>query len=207
MKGKKEDYLTLTQVRDRGWTRRLIDQFLSSPDKETPNPHNGYSWVKLFLISRVEEVEATEAWKQAKEAADKRSASARRGVATKVQDLLDEAEAVEIDIPIMSRGLLVRLACDANNSRHHTKWVSPKSEPEELNHIIVNYLRHEHILYDMLLYSNCGRIGHAAANMYFRRRVYNLIAQTYPELSDECLRQFERRHGVGSFSGYVDAES
>jgi hypothetical protein len=66
-------------------------------------------------------------------------------------------------------------------------------DQETLARITVNYLRHERTDCDRLLAALHGRIGKNDAIELVRERVYTMIAETYPDLEDECDRQEEVR--------------
>ena len=53
-----KEYYTQKQVMSRGWTKKVIIEFLGEPDKTAPNPeHKHGAPLRLFSISRVESVE------------------------------------------------------------------------------------------------------------------------------------------------------
>lgn len=54
-------------------------------------------------------------------------------------------------------------------------------------------IRHELTEYDVALWEVAGKTGIAHAVAEIRRRVYSAIAQEYPALSAECMRQMEAR--------------
>lgn len=52
-------------TKDRGWTPAMIKQFLGEPDHTVPNPGGRNApRVKLWLITRVEDIEGTEVFQQ-----------------------------------------------------------------------------------------------------------------------------------------------
>lgn len=72
-------YVTKQMLKDRGWTETLIRRFLSYPDKEEPNPVNKRgATMKLYLISRVRNIENSPEFEEALLASAKRRRSRQR---------------------------------------------------------------------------------------------------------------------------------
>jgi hypothetical protein len=62
--------------RDPAWTPSAIKKFLGDPDKLVTNPvYRTAPKMRMFLISRVEQVESTEEWETWKEASSRRRRS------------------------------------------------------------------------------------------------------------------------------------
>lgn len=62
--------------RHRAWTIAAIKKFLGEPDKLVNNPvYRTAPKMRMFLVSRVEEVEATDEWKAWQEANCRRSSA------------------------------------------------------------------------------------------------------------------------------------
>jgi len=70
---------------------------------------------------------------------------------------------------------------------------TPDSDPAFLERIAVNYLRHELSDYEPELAKLFGQVGRADASSVVRKRVYNAIADAYPDLASECSRQLRDR--------------
>ncbi|RJQ74205.1 hypothetical protein D5S17_23330 [Pseudonocardiaceae bacterium YIM PH 21723] len=58
-------YIDTTELKEqRGWTKAMIEKFLGEPDRTAPNPGGrGAARVKLWLFTRVQEIEATNEFK------------------------------------------------------------------------------------------------------------------------------------------------
>ncbi len=68
-----ETHFTKQRLKERGWTDSLINRFLPYPDAEEPNPvHKGGAPMKLYLISRVREVEYSPEFTEAVKALTKK---------------------------------------------------------------------------------------------------------------------------------------
>jgi hypothetical protein len=58
-----ETYLTMTGVRERGWTDAMIREYLGEPDATRPNPrYSSAAPMKLYLAERAEVTEASPDW-------------------------------------------------------------------------------------------------------------------------------------------------
>uniref|UniRef100_UPI003F49889D hypothetical protein n=1 Tax=Amycolatopsis sp. CA-293810 TaxID=3239926 RepID=UPI003F49889D len=59
-------YIGVAELKDsRGWTPAMIKQFLGEPDQTTPNPGGRNApRVKLWLSTRVNDIEATEEFQE-----------------------------------------------------------------------------------------------------------------------------------------------
>jgi hypothetical protein len=77
---KQPDHFGRPTLRERGWTDALIARFLPEPDLLAPNPHYRCGAPrKLYLIARVEAVEATDAFRIALAASAPRTRAAAGG--------------------------------------------------------------------------------------------------------------------------------
>ena len=79
----KTERITLSTLKQRGWTEAMIRDVLGDPDALAPNPHYSKGApMKLYTLQRVVEVESSEDYRVAKEKADRRRVAARKGQAT-----------------------------------------------------------------------------------------------------------------------------
>ena len=71
-----EELIKHSDLKRRGWTDAMVQQFLVEPDKLVPNPHYPKSApMRLYAVARVEEAESTDEYREAREAADRRRAT------------------------------------------------------------------------------------------------------------------------------------
>ncbi len=187
----RDKMLTRQGLRDRGWTDKLIRVFLGEPD-DIRNPHYRCAApMKLYSMRRAETAEQTEEFREEQTKAKRRQAAAYRAAETKRSATMAHAESVEFDIPALEMEDLISRACAHYNSRHRDQWMmaTPKSDPEFLERIAVNYLRHVCTDYDWELRELRWRVGNDLACDTVRTRVLCAIAEAYPLLADECFRQ------------------
>ncbi|WP_199434208.1 hypothetical protein [Qaidamihabitans albus] len=73
-------YIAAPELKDRGWTETMIKALLGTPDDTAPNPGGRNApRMRLWLFTRVEQVEASDGFRRRLALADaRRAASARR---------------------------------------------------------------------------------------------------------------------------------
>jgi hypothetical protein len=191
------DMWTMPRLRERGWTPAMVRDLLGGPDELKPNPvYRSAAPMGLWAEARVTAGEADPVFAQRQAAASKRSAASARVAAHKREELLAKVASVPVRVPLMDRERLIREACASYNEFHAEYadfMATPGSDPEFLDRITVNYLRHELSSYEAELAALFGKTGRAEATAVIRRRVYRAIANAYPELATECGRQLSRR--------------
>lgn len=201
----KVERVTLSTLKQRGWTAGAVKQFLGEPDALAPNPnYRTGPKMRLYDLLRVEAAESGEPWQTWREAARSRreKASARQSerMNNARVNLIAELDAVEIRIPRLPKDELWRVAVDNRNAqsechaaeRGHFDSRSATvsaADPAALKRWAVNYLRHVETDYDWLLDGVTGRVGAAEARRFIRARVLRGVADQYPYLAGECVRQ------------------
>ncbi len=189
---KKRKYHTSASLKERGWSDTMIKNILGEPDDYMDNPH--YKCAAPMRLWTVEHVRKAERRKVFKEAAakyaarkDGAAAAARKAVETKREKCLSYARTVTIDIPVMPKDELLTEAIDSYNEWH--LWdrrclmlADKDSDPDFLNRITVNYLRHECTEYDEHLRELSGSVGIEEAHDILKGRVNEAICKTYPHL-------------------------
>ena len=79
----KRQRVTLSTVKGRGWTAATIRELLGDPDAMAPNLHyrSAGAPMKLYYLDRVVAIEQTQEFRDAKQKADQRRESSRKGLA------------------------------------------------------------------------------------------------------------------------------
>ena len=175
----------------------MIDRFLAEPDKLAVNPHyRSGPPRKLYLQSRVDEIEASDVFKIAKRRAAPRKAAAKKAVATKARDTERYVERLIVVVPRIADADLAERACNHYNFRaaprsdeDYFRPATPQSDGRFLERITVNYLRHRLTQYESHLTDVAGKVASAAAKAAIKAKVLDAIAVAYPRLADECGRQ------------------
>lgn len=200
-------YITPTGLRGkRYWTDKMIQDLLGGPDATARNPHyRSAAPMRLYLLSRVDAIESTLDVEAMKQARLKRSAAARRAVATRQKNLEMRIFTINLNCRFDEPLALVRSkAATANeeiaayHEHEYQAYVErclargKKPEPRRgpahpevaaEDRWAVNYLRHERSSYDDLLYE----FGSWARDM-LRRRIHREIAKAYPDLREAAVR-------------------
>lgn len=182
------DFLNGKQLAARGWTHAMIRDFLGSPDHFAyiPGFRNAAPMLQ-FALSRVETAESTAKFVQRLELAARRSSTARQAWDRRREEMLRLVAADEVPIPRLPADVLTDRAVRHSDPRERAGV--EKADRSTLNRWKVNYLRHELIQFDATIEGLFGQIGRAAAEKLLRRRALESIANTYPDLLDECQRQ------------------
>lgn len=200
------DYLTASELRRRGWTDSLIREFLPSPDKTTPNPwYRSAAPIRLYLKNKIADFEQTPDWQQKAKQAAKRKVAAAKAVNTKLEKLQREIESWKPAVPRLEEVELLRRACDSYNdhklelslrSYRDFEWTPATTDSDEsfLKRITVNYLRHKLTGYEAKLARQYGKVGVRHSYILISRKIFTAISEAYPELAEECERQFQQRN-------------
>ena len=201
--------LNKTELLQRGWTKKLIQDFLGEPDWTEQNPkYKTAPPTQLFSMKRIKKAERTKKFKTAMEKVTKRRESAEKAIETKTEKTWDIVSSVKIKVPKMSRKKLIDLACDHYNKRHLEReedfswqgrsyhWNEAMSSSDEsfLFRIAVNYLRHDGTTYEDTLTKTSGRVGANGAYRYLKSTILAEIAKVYPFLAGECERQAKKTY-------------
>lgn len=185
----------------RGWTEKLIRDFLGAPDKK--KPHRFGSSIHLFDIGRVENVEKSPKFKRAVEYANKNRERAKKGVETKLKNIRNTVDQITIEIPRLGKDDLISYACENYNKFREDDYLSEeasdKSDAKFLSRICVNYIRHNLTGYDAYLNMLGGKVGFCEAYKEVRRKVFDEIIAVYPWLAEECERQRKRKEELDAF--------
>lgn len=94
------------------------------------------------------------------------------------------------NIPKYSRYDLFLEASDAYENEHG-KPAPTDAEQDFYARIEVNFLRHEESNYDRVMNELNGRIGTDEGRLQLRYMILFRIAEIYPHLHDECVRQWK----------------
>ncbi len=187
---------SLSDLKNRGWTDTLVKRLIGEPDQLQVNPcYRSGPKMKLYKTQRVEEAETLEEFVEAQKGKRGRQAAAQKALATKRRRIEEYVAAVKVEVPALSEDELIRRACDNYNwhkSDNNDNWASPSSDPEFLERICVNYLRHCLTEYEAHLAEIAGKVGVRDAYLEIKTKVLKAIAEKYDWLWLECSRQEDR---------------
>jgi len=190
-----ESYITKTALLNRvGWTAGLVARLLGEPDKRKKTFGIKHP-LALYAMSRVEQAEASADFIAVQKDIARRKAAAAKATETKVAKLMAQIGAMTVTVQRHKLAHVRRMAIESYNERNVYACIAKGDnlDPLFLDRITVNFIRHEMTEYDTALWAVAGKTGIARAVAEIRRRVYSAIAQTYPELKEECERQMKAR--------------
>lgn len=193
-------YLNKKQLCKRGWSLKLIENFLGKPDNI--RPLGRYAEEHLYFLLRIENIEKLEDFKNAQTSYLTRRNAGKLAAKKQSETRLEKARTMLIRVRRLSQDTVLKNALDHFNNRR--RWhngdyydFTPADENSDvsfLERITVNYIRHELTTYDSKIFAQRGRIGGEKAIPIIRRRIYEEIACAYPYLEDECDRQMLDRN-------------
>jgi len=116
---------------------------------------------------------------------------ARKGAARAVEAAIElVAGKCTFAVPSYSRRELLHRAIDANRKKTG-KQIRTDAPDDVLARIEVNFLRHEQSNYDSIRKALSGHVGAREGWLNLRFLVLTRIADAYPHLEDECMRQWQ----------------
>jgi hypothetical protein len=175
----KNEVLTARDLKNRGWTRTMVQKFLGTADGFVQNPHirTGRP-MRLFRSQRVHEVEIGEDFRACQNLSVARSARAIQYLTNKADGLIDLANAIEIEIPIFD---LYYLTMQTEEQFGWAKTLQIQNV-NEVAFLLGNAKKCE---WDLDSYYWCS--GIRAARVVLRRRMLIKIMEIYPHLSDSVM--------------------
>ena len=197
----REDLLSVPQLKDKGWTDAMIRDLLGESDDTRQNPKGVTKpRMKMWLVSRVDEVQNDPSFDNRLVKARNRSAIGTKAAEARAQELADLVSKIEITVTEWSMASAVELAIGHYNVlkeervgfRYDWEPAAADSDPEFLDRITVNFLRHECTTYDSLVNNLKGLVGKDRAYVLLRNRTLDAIAEVYPDLEWECEKQHVR---------------
>lgn len=193
-------YLSTQDLEARGWTKGLIKRFMPEPS-DIEYFRNGCRY--FYGINRVREIEATEEFIQLQQKALRRREA---GIASAEKRKAEYLDYLKNRMPVRVKTIpLDEVIDDAICSYNvHKAWksqyvddfyqpASRRSGRGFLERITVNYIRHHLTSYDNLLAAQYGKLGKKEALEIIQIRVFQAIADAYPDLRNECDQQLVRR--------------
>lgn len=197
------DLITLSTVKDMGFTPALISALLPEPVLK-PNPYyRSAAPMKLWERTTVETAMLTPEFLAASAKREKRKAAARKAVETKREQIKAEFSgyADGITVKVVPLDELRRLTIEAKQAWYDYQWDEygweyhdmPKDAYSADNGTVarwmVNYIRHNLTEYEESLFLLKGRVGKGVAYNTYKCAILDKIAAAYPELAAECEYQ------------------
>ena len=189
-------FLSLADLKKRGWSDATIRKFAPEPDDTEINPaYQSAAPMKLYLLARIKRIERRKTWIAWQDASAVRKKSAAKAVSTKKHNLMQWLDSLVIEVPKMTDEELTARAV----AHYNALWFDKEKRAhvgddlDFLDRITVNYLRHQLSPYEEHLNEIAGRTGAHKARDRLRSLIYDAIGDAYPDLSSECFRQERER--------------
>lgn len=116
--------LCRSEIKARGWTDTMIDQFLSKPDDIIPHYIYPKTTVKLYSINRIVDAENSTLFQQRLDLANKRSTSAKKRHLDEISRTRDYVDSIPILLPNeFDLDTLTEMAIENYNKVTNTKML------------------------------------------------------------------------------------
>lgn len=193
--------LSQSAIMQMGFTKTMIARLLPEPAMTKQNPYYKCAApVKLWYEDDILSIMETPEYKELAAKAEKRKASARKAVETKINCCRARMDNISetINIKMLPDEKLVNNAIQTKNNwyrelSYRNNWnyieYADTSNPEYVSRIVVNYIRHHLIKYDKTLKSLKGKPSKDEIYVEFHDKILDRIASAYPKYADECERQ------------------
>lgn len=188
--------LNASELKERGWTEGLIRRFLGPPDATAPNPrYRSAAPLRLWLLQRVEAIEASPLFAEALNKAKKHAQAAQKAAETRRELTLEQARTLPVTLERRPLEELLREARrHYEDLRGYPAHCLPWGQEDPFrDRICVNYLRHAATEYEEHLDEMYRRTGAREAYLLLWERITQAIASAYPELAHEAQKQLARR--------------
>jgi len=163
----------------RGWTKRIIDRLLVSPDEILHR--RGGGTINIYRAARVNAAEQSDEFARLLAEAAPRKAAAAKAVDTKMQNMVEHIKTAKLEIiPNKTDSEIHDLAYLTHGGRYQGKL----GEFRWSNHVARNCIRHNLTNYEELWdLINRGYTGQKAYDI-LRKRIDALVDKTYPRYAD-----------------------
>lgn len=195
MKSKKYEKYSYPALKERGWTKKMVDELLKNIEPElVENPHYKCAApMKLYEAKDIKRIERTKKFKEMLEKANKRRISAQKAVETKIKNTMEEMEQFAVEVKRIDIEDLKNRALSSKQSWYRRTGQDFKydydaytADEETIKRWMVNFIRH-HLSsdYDYQVYSLSGKTGVNEAYKKYKENLAHEMKKVYPELEKE----------------------
>jgi len=183
--------LSMTALKERGWTATLIARHLGDPDRLAVNPHyRSGPKVRLYVAERVERTEQQDHVRMAlqKIAASRpaRQAAAKKAAQAKADALVEAMDRIHINVRRIDLTGLRKAAISDWERRKADRGDydadGHSADEATLRRWMENYVRHRLTGYDGIIAQLFGLVGRDQAYALLRTKTDAAIMRVYPEL-------------------------
>lgn len=198
----REGKFTITEVRKKGFTDRLIRMLLPEPERVRNPMYASSPPMKLFREEDVLQAMQTKEFLEAQEKRQARKEAARKATLTRKQHLLDNVKKSLSKLKVRQlpfeevkrRTLREKQEWDMWCGSFETVPMNGSSvNKKTLDRWCVNYIRHQLTVYDEVLEQLERKTGKQEAYELAFTTILNKIGEVYPMLQEECERQIEQK--------------
>lgn len=182
---KEYKYITLTELKKRGWTDSIIKKMEIVHDKEKPNPYySSGSPMKLFSFDKVLELEKSSEFETLHRKSLERKKVAKKAVSTKLNNTMKIANSFRVELLEYDKEDLFEMAVDHYNEYHFPYKHIPTwkcLDEDTLLRITANMVRHTMCDYDTILHQNKGGVGIQQLHDIMQDVVEEVVRKKYKE--------------------------
>lgn len=191
----RDKYYGLEEIKELGFTARLMGKYLPDADKIVKNPYNSHALIRFWLKTKIDALIAEPPLRDELATVMKhratRQAGAKKAVETKVRKTTDRVSLLCKSLKLRYKRPLDKVRWDAlqRKEEQYRNAEFYSADPATIDRWTVNYIRHNMVDYDYCLEKLKGVVGKDEAYAILKNYVLDLIKSTYPELAEECERQ------------------
>ena len=177
--------LSLLTLERRGWTARMVQHFLNTPEFDfvTHTPlSEGATPRRMYRQRRVREVEMSDEGKQALVKPARQTPRTPRHLPSEDQPVLAYLKQLHIMVPVLPHATLRQRALAHHNAWQEGKNLTRIPRSEILNPIILPYLKYLLSDYEIALYRAYGANGEIEGHHVLMEKIIVAISEVYPFL-------------------------
>ena len=181
------NYISLSSLKERGWTEKMIREYGLQPDREKTNPYyRSAAPMKLYDLNKIIQIESGTWFQEQYAASLSRRRSAKKGVKTKFNKMMAYIDSLPISLPNWSKEEAFEEAVNHYNDFWSWKGRDDKHisdyrnlDSETLERITQNMFRHAYTDYDDVLYECYGKVGVDMAHAYLQDKINVMVHEKY----------------------------
>ena len=189
--------LSLLALEQRGWTAKMVNQFLNTPEFDfvTHTPLSKHATPRrMYRQRRVREIEVTSEGKKALSRTALQSPRTPRHLPSEDQPVLAYLRQLQIEVPILPHDTLRRLSIAHHNAWSNEKPLSRTPRHEVLNLIILEYLTYLLSDYEVALYRAYGTNGEIEGHHVLMENIIVAISEMYPYMKATVHLQLSQQN-------------
>ncbi|GEM_PF-1862292 len=191
----KEAFVTTSELKEAGWTERLIRTFLGGPDATRPNPFYSRAGapMRLWRAERVAAVSSSQEVQEALLKAKKNRERGLKGAETRARNIADVCRQAEVKVVVLPYQRVKELSAATHGGNYMGDpgpWTwSYRAALNCVRHCCTNY----EALWQLTNRGSTGEDGY----WVLRDRVDTAIEDAYPWLRTEAAFEAERERAEG----------